>query len=160
MLIIEGPDASGKSTLARWLAPLGLTIQESEGPPQSEQEIVSRIQRYDRLPRTTLFVRHPCVSNPIYDIGRSNPVKIPQHVIEEFYATDHFFIYCHPYSTVHLNENHVVKDTDTPEHELLVASHYYQHCQAYIDWALRHAHVIYRIGDDRRPLGRMVASLI
>src|ERR1043166_7927791 len=77
VIVIEGMDNSGKSTLARVIADhMGLAIQESEGPPRSADEINERVDRYSSMRDTHLFVRHPCVSNPIYDCGRTENVGL------------------------------------------------------------------------------------
>lgn len=161
MIIIEGPDATGKSTLARHIAAhLPLTIQESEGPPRDADEITDRIYRYYSLPLHTLFVRHPCVSNPIYDIGRTDPTPIPSHILTEFYAHDHFFIYCHPTNIDQALSHHVLKPTDSEAHQELVRAHYRTHALHYRLWALNHAHVIYRIGDSPERIASIIAALI
>jgi Holliday junction resolvasome RuvABC ATP-dependent DNA helicase subunit len=69
-IIIEGMDNSGKSTLGEFIGEkLGYYIQDSEGPPINQAEILLRLERYRRM-HDTLFIRHPIVSNPIYDSAR------------------------------------------------------------------------------------------
>ena len=147
MLIIEGLDATGKSTLANSIAAeFNLRIQESEGPPVDNIEFLSRIERYFDL-KNTVFVRHPLVSNPIYDLGRpaEKRIPIPQSYFEAFYSQPNIFIYC---ARTDLQVSHDVKAHDTPEHlEMIKAKDELLH-RAYKEWALRHANIVYRIGDD------------
>ena len=149
MLIIEGIDATGKSTLALRLSKaLGCHIQESEGPAQSSDEIHHRISRYFEM-IDTIFVRHPCVSQPIYSF---TPFDIRPDVLADFYNQKHTFIYCHPIKPA----QHVVKDHDTPELIKYLDEHYYDLLGRYECWALKHAHIIYRIGDDVGRILKMV----
>jgi deoxyadenosine/deoxycytidine kinase len=144
-IVIEGIDASGKSTLAAIIARrLALTIVESEGPPRYVGEMNHRVERYGSIPRA-LFVRHPCVSQPIYGKMRSDADRIDDTFLKEFYDQKHLFIYCDP-----LNkklEGHVLKSTDRPEHVDVVDKNFDRILLAYRNWAIEHAHVMYRIGD-------------
>jgi len=149
-IIVEGPDNSGKSTLAKFIAGQNQLIQESEGPPKWRGEIVERIDKYSSFPDDTIFVRHPAVSNPIYDETRPDHLKdpIPLHVLAEFYGQNNLFIYCDP-----LNRGmsgHEVKGpaVETEEHVHRIALHRDVIITLYRKWAIQHAHVIYRIGDD------------
>ena len=147
MIIIEGMDNSGKSTLAAHIARrLGLRVQESEGPPRSAQEINERCLRYETL-QNTLLVRHPAVSNAIYGHFRTEGDPISPDIRERFYAAGHLIIYCDPLDR-DLNDGHVVKDHDTPEHLAMLNQQKRQITQLYRGWAVRHAHIVYRIGDD------------
>lgn len=156
-IVIEGMDNSGKSTLARHIATLkGLTIQESEGPPKSKGEINERIKRYSYM-KKTLFVRHPCISNPIYDRGRGPDHEgwIATPLIEAFYQTRPFLIYCDPLDRY--MEGHERKAHDSDDHLKMVDRTYPILLYHYREWAIGNAHVIYRIGDDiSRLLGMLV----
>jgi hypothetical protein len=159
MIVIEGMDATGKSTLARRLATeLKLQIQESEGPPQSYSEFHARILRYFEMKDTHLFVRHPLVSNPIYDLARiqeNHPiVKMPDDLYFAFYdIVRPTFIYCAPSS---YQVDHNVKDHDSPEHLAMIERRRDTLLRGYSDWALKHAHIVYRIGDSTDAVLAMV----
>ena len=147
-IIVEGIDNSGKSTLATSIADaLQLDVVEGEGPPKSVDEINSRVARYAEL-RRVVFVRHPCVSNPIYDQARPLRTRciIEPHHYANFYTAGHLFIYCDPLNRA--LDGHVVKDErDTPEHLRQVEDHYCSLLGLYRQWAIERAHVLYRIGD-------------
>jgi hypothetical protein len=148
-IIIEGIDASGKSTLAKYLSiELGLTIQESEGPPKYRGELDERIVKYFKLMAAgrTLFVRHPCVSQPIYGLLRVKSDAIDPAHITEFYGNDPFFIYCDPGKRG--LSSHEVKPEEDPEHVAAVEEKYALLLVHYRMWAMERAHLVYRIGDD------------
>lgn len=153
MIVIEGMDNSGKSTLARWIADAfgDCAIQESEGPPRDGNEMNERVRRYAKFQRT-LFVRHPCVSNPIYDMARPADRRgaIEQQLIDDFYADRPLLIYCDPLDRG--LDTHEVKDHDTLEHLDQITRGYNTLVEGYRRWALRHAHMVYRIGDDMELL--------
>lgn len=70
MIVLEGPDGAGKSTLAKQLsAALNVPIHHSGGPPKSEMEIIERQKAMiDNLRNKELMIydRVPCISDPIY----------------------------------------------------------------------------------------------
>ena len=147
-VIIEGPDNSGKSTLAQHIAAPNQLIQESEGPPKWPGEIVERISRYFAFPDDTIFVRHPAISNPIYDHTRPEHLRdpIPTMVLAEFYDLQSLMIYCDPVDRT--MAGHEVKGVDSDDHIRRITDHRDVITQLYRAWACRHAHVVYRIGDD------------
>lgn len=151
MVIIEGIDASGKSTLGKILARrLGYTLIESEGPPRYTGEINDRIKRYLSIPNA-LFVRHPAISQPIYERLRGDEAMTDPYLIREVYDQCKLFVYCDPLERG--LEGHVVKDGENPDHLAKVQSKYHVLLGMYRNWAIQHAQVFYRIGD---PIGRIV----
>ena len=153
MLILEGLDATGKSTLGRYLADeLGLAVQESEGSAKSFDEIHHRIKRYAEMVNT-LFVRHPCVSQSIYYRIQTSPVIIDELTLQRFYRCDHTFIYCEPdHNFTNRLSGHQIKEHDTPEFVDRLKNNYWMLLDLYRKWALRHAHFVYRIGDSQERL--------
>ena len=144
MIVIEGIDSTGKSTLAVEFASIhGLNIQESEGPAKSFEEIHHRIDRYSNMV-DTIFVRHPCVSQPIYSVIHPTPVDIRTEVLEAFYELKPFFIYCDPGPRC---PKHVPKPGEDPIFIQSIADNYDKLLAHYRRWAIAHAHYIYRIGD-------------
>lgn len=151
MIVIEGMDNSGKSTLAQGLADyMQLFIQESEGPPLSDEEINERVDRYDGMGTDYLFVRHPVISNAIYGQFRpeGNPITPGRTMI--FYEAQPLLIYCDAGERGF--EGHVLKDHDTEVHQQLLMRRKDELLTAYRLWAAQHAHFIYRIGDDMDEL--------
>lgn len=150
MIVIEGMDNSGKSTLAQAMASyMGLIVQESEGPPQSAEEINERVDRYEFM-EDRLFVRHPVISNFIYGQVREegDPITFGRRAL--FYDAGHTFIYCDAGSRG--LGAHVEKTHDTPKHLEDITNNYNKLLYLYRQWAAEHAHFIYRIGDDMDQL--------
>ena len=155
MIVIEGMDNSGKSTLARSIAEyFDLLIQESEGPPLSEDEINERVDRYEGMSEDYIFVRHPVISNAIYGQVRpeGDPITPGRRII--FYEQKPLIIYCDA-GTRGLDA-HVVKAHDTEQHLEDVTNNYNKLLALYREWAAQHATFVYRIGDDT---DRLLATL-
>lgn len=146
MIVIEGMDNSGKSTLARKLAEhIGLVIQESEGPPRSPEEMNERVDHYQSL-GNYLFVRHPCVSEAIYGprIRGINCITPGRTML--FYEAQPLLIYCDAGNRGMIGHERLAHDTD--EHMAGLERDYAEILTLYRLWAAEHAHLIYRIGDD------------
>lgn len=149
-IIIEGMDATGKSTLATQLAShFNLKIKESEGPPSSPSELIHRVERYNGM-IDTIFVRHPCVSHNIYNI--CHPISFRLDV-GHFYEHGHTFIYCAP-----TNLQHQPKPGEDATFILDVALSHDNIRRMYNMWAIEHAHIIYRLGDDPQRIIDMVSE--
>lgn len=150
MIVIEGMDNSGKSTLAQAMADyMGLIVQESEGPPKSDDEINERVDAYAKM-EDRLFVRHPVISNSIYGKFRSEGDPITPGRAMLFYESKPILIYCDAGERGY--EGHVLKDHDTEVHQKLLATKQEELLKEYRLWAAQHAHFIYRIGDDMDQL--------
>lgn len=149
MIVIEGPDASGKSTLASFLGQaMHRPIQHSEGPPKHAGEMNERLARYDLLPRTTIFDRHPVVSEDIYAHVLQRPFDVDPIWTNRFYQADPLIIYCDPMGIWPDSSHHALKEHDTHEHVQQVYDHFDLITSAYRAWAFDHASIIYRIGDN------------
>jgi hypothetical protein len=150
MIVIEGMDNSGKSTLAQALGEyMSMNVQESEGPPKSDDEINARVDGYAMMPQT-IFVRHPVISNSIYGKFREegDPITPGRRIL--FYEAKPTLIYCDPLARGLID--HVEKDHDSPEHLEMVHQRYMQLLTEYRLWAAQYAHFVYRIGDDMDQL--------
>jgi len=150
MIVIEGMDNSGKSTLGQAMADyLELVVQESEGPPQSAKEINERVDRYETM-TGRLFVRHPCVSNALYGQVRNegDPITYGRRVL--FYDQKPLFIYCD--AGQRGLGAHVKKAHDSEKHLVDLENNYNKLLYLYRQWAAEHAHFVYRIGDDMDQL--------
>lgn len=149
-IIIEGMDNSGKSTLGAAMADyFKLLVQESEGPPLSDDEINNRVDRYEVL-EDRLFVRHPVISNEIYGSVRPEGNPITPGRVALFYEARHTLIYCD--AGQRGLGSHVKKAHDTEQHLEDITNHYNKLLYLYRQWAAEHAHFIYRIGDDMDQL--------
>ena len=144
-VILEGPDGGGKSTLAAKLGKtIGARVQVGNGPPRNASEIEGRMRDYNAM-LDVIFDRHPCVSQPIYGALRGEDVtSLQRALIDEFYGTHNLFIYCRATSV----GRHAVKAGEDPQHIAILTSRYAELVTAYDVWALTHANVVYRIGDD------------
>lgn len=154
MLVIEGMDNSGKSTLANAMADyMDLIVQESEGPPRSDDEINERVDKYQDM-EGRLFVRHPVVSNSIYGMFRpeGNPITPGRTML--FYEARPTLIYCDAGTRGY--EGHELKDHDTERHRKLLNENQQNLLREYRLWAAQYAHFVYRIGDDMDRLISMV----
>jgi predicted HAD superfamily Cof-like phosphohydrolase len=157
MIVIEGPDASGKSTLAQYLADaLDAPIKPGEGPPKFPGELCQRVKRYRELPPNTIFDRHPVVSEEVYCYALRRSLDLSLEAMQAFYSQHPILIYCDPLLTT--LTHHVAKDHDTPEHLLALSENYERLVTAYRNWAFSHAHIIYRIGDDPEQIVRFVTD--
>lgn len=148
MIVVEGLDNAGKSTLIRALKVVLPTwrIQGSEGPPKHRGESDERVTRYLQLPPTTIYDRHPCVSQPIYGQMRTHSDPISPGLISQFYSSAPTFIYCDPGGRG--MKAHVFNlEVDTEEHLNSVKKGYEALLVAYRRWAADHAFISYRIGD-------------
>jgi hypothetical protein len=146
-IVIEGPDNSGKSTLAELLSErTRMPIVPSEGPSKYPGEINERIKRYLAY-QGVIFDRHPAVSDPIYNsFRRTNITPIDQDLVQAFYSTKPYFIYCRGKGNL---DGHNVKPHDTEEHLAMLQLHQSQLCRLYDTWAHDHAHITYRMGDSQ-----------
>lgn len=154
MIVIEGMDNSGKSTLARAFGEyMTMRVQESEGPPKSDDEINTRVDEYADM-KDTIFVRHPVVSNAIYGKFRleGDPITPGRAMI--FYESNPLLIYCD--AAMRGLDGHIEKDHDSVDHMKMVNDKYNNLLQEYRLWAAQRAHFIYRIGDD---MDRLIATV-
>lgn len=139
-IVIEGPDGSGKTTLANViLQHVPLTYKGTEGPEKFHREIIERTYRYLRLDGM-IFDRHPCVSQPIYGRFRPNSTEIPVDLIGVFYRQRNLIIYCHGSAGVH-----ETKEYDTPEHVDMIGRHDQTIRDSYDKWAAKHAMLTYSV---------------
>lgn len=153
LIILEGPDGGGKTTLAEFLSEhLGLKHIRSEGPQKYPGEIDHRIKRYlDMDTNRLIFDRHPCVSQLAYRMVHDQDVP-DAALINRFYEQDPLFIYCRPLP----NAIHTASGAwDTAEYLAAVDANYSKLMEWYDLWAARHASIIYRIGDNMHAIAQM-----
>lgn len=162
MIVVEGVDNSGKSTLIRALQIVtpGWTLQGSEGPPKHKGEQDERVTRYlQQFGPKTIYDRHPCVSQPIYGKMRTHIDEISPGLISQFYSTDPLFIYCD--GGERGMKAHVFNPAvDSEEHLRSVEQNYTTLLAHYREWAAAHAFMSYRIGDSISRVVKTVEFLI
>lgn len=153
-VVLEGVDASGKSTLAAYLSNrLDLEIQPGSGPPRAGESIDDRVRAYLNLDGR-LFDRHPCVSQMIYDKLRGGNAPVSPELLRQFYASKPLLVYCRGESIT----KHVVKSDEDPQHVAQISMKFNQLLRAYDDWGLRFATILYRIGDDMFEVANLVRA--
>lgn len=147
IIVLEGIDNAGKSTLAKYIAHrIHWQVYPSEGPPKYRGEMNIRIHRYALLDNV-IFDRHPVVSQSIYRSIRTgaDAAGMDPSLVEDFYNRDPLFIYCDPGSRGMIGHTHN-DGIDTEEHLEQVIEGYDHMLSLYRLWAIEHAHIIYRIG--------------
>lgn len=157
MIVLEGPDGGGKSTLAETLCDLlGYEHLRSEGPEKYPGEIDERIGRYHTKyghRKDVLFDRHPCVSQIAYSLVHKQ-TKPNSQLVSKFYDLKPLLIYCRPDPSrvTHTADG----EWDTPEYLANVDKNYSKLLEWYDRWAVWNAHYIYRIGDSVRPIEDLI----
>ena len=153
-IVVEGIDNSGKSTLVRKLSAKfpEFNVQPGEGPPRDGENINDRIRKYENYDGLWLFDRHPVVSQPVYGSINENVQTVEPQLTEEFYNfTAPLFIYCDPLDrglAAHAARTDEDNHIDTPEFLAKLEQNYNTMLEQYRMWAVTHAHLVYRIGDD------------
>lgn len=126
MVIIEGPDNSGKSTLikniVRSLAPMPIKVNHSGGPPHSEGEVKKRMDDILKLGEKEPFLlqdRVSCISDIVYGTTlRDGSVFTKTDHLTRLMKSGPIIIYCRPPTMILLKgiANRPVKKHKTPEH--------------------------------------------
>jgi hypothetical protein len=135
-VVVEGPDNTGKSTLIRDLCQAipELTLVPGAGPERYPGEINVRVRPMLEM-TNCIFDRHPCVSQMIYGRFRSDATMIEPSLLDRFYNSNPFFIYC--FGSIDM-ASHVKKDYDTLEHLAMLNRHREDIEEEYTRWAYRH----------------------
>jgi len=145
-IVLEGPDNSGKSTLARQIAnATGRQVFSSEGPEKYPGELLERVERYSKLDGV-IFDRHPFVSDIIYSRYRDRSSSLAGPNEELFYAEKPLFIYCDPLDRGFADHERKAHDSD--DHLNMLTRHEHDLINDYRQWALQKATIWFRIGDD------------
>ena len=151
-VIVEGPDNAGKSTLCSRLAAItGRTLVASGGREVSPEEIIERSLLLLAKPDFVIHDRHCIISQPIYGQAVCPNTPIPDELTDQLYAQEPLFIYCRARVERGMDD-HVATERDTAEYVDTVTAHYEDLVWAYDEWALGHAHIIYRIGQPVQPI--------
>jgi hypothetical protein len=122
MIIVEGLDGSGKSTLIRKISQeiIGLTIATSEGPPKNKEELTKRWN--DKLHihygTKSILDRAEPISERIYGpILRGVDFFGEDWPISQLHEKKIPLIYCRPPSYILLNPKmHVPRSSEDPQH--------------------------------------------
>lgn len=123
MIILEGPDNAGKSTLAKELQRrFKWPYRPAGGPPKSPEEIRGRQAAIEAILTARQFAiidRAPVISDTIYGVVLKRPVlNFDQTDLDRFLKLGPCIIYCRPPNRILMQvaQGHVVKDHETVEH--------------------------------------------
>lgn len=101
LVIVEGPDGAGKSTLIQNLIALGGFVSaHTGGPPRDKQDLEDKLAKVtaslDAAGHNILVLdRHPAVSDPIYSkVTGSRSFATPGGLGEQVGALNPIFVYC------------------------------------------------------------------
>lgn len=120
MLVFEGPDNSGKSTIASYVShELGIPLYHFGKPPKNVMDLRNRLkfmlENHDRY----IFDRIPLISEQVYSILRTQNLLSVLNNAECFYTRfrdlNPLVVYCRPSTSIML-EGHKGKKHDSPEH--------------------------------------------
>ena len=113
MIVLEGADSSGKSTLSKLLAEMtGWPLYMSDGRVKSQDDLDERTRRYDMQGSRAIYDRHAFISGRIYhSVFGDQPFRFP--LLGSNYIRKNLIIYCRSPHGQLLEQNGV---HDTPEH--------------------------------------------
>jgi len=166
MIIFEGPDGSGKSTIIDTflsLVPNNPHIKTivSEGPEKYPEEILERIDRYHTNYMSAqddlwIYDRHPAISQNIY-AQFNNKTRVDQARINRLYECRPLNVYCRGRDQL---GDHVAKEHDSEDHLKMVKERHSAIRNDYDSWALEHAHFVYRMHEKPGAIVRFLRSLL
>jgi hypothetical protein len=94
MIILEGPDLSGKSTVGiRIQALCGSPIHHYGGPPQGVLEFLQRVLNTSKH---IIIDRHPCISEQVYGHIRGGKLMTDQFMDRILIEQQPTIIFCNP----------------------------------------------------------------
>jgi len=131
-LIVEGPDASGKSTLARLISQRsGLPLYLAGGKPRDDEEMWRMIEDQAMAVDSEWIVdRVSCISQQVYRDGlfmREDLMSIAQDLAER-----HVLVYCRPPMSVLKDPTkHEWKAYDTEEWKAQILAHQASYVERY-----------------------------
>jgi hypothetical protein len=127
MIILEGPDNSGKSTLAKLFKMRGFAVVHPGGAPSSpQQEEDMMLAQANNAALQIVHDRVTCISNPIYNLyrGDSKPdMRYGYWLSETLAKPGCVLVYCRPPIENMLNfATHEAKAHDSAEHLKMIES--------------------------------------
>lgn len=98
LIIVEGPDNSGKSTLIQALASqLKLPMARTYRMPQTEEDIQRWHNWANAAPHPLILDRHPAISDLIYSPLVRNTTGSSSLRLASACRNGHYLIYCRPH---------------------------------------------------------------
>lgn len=152
MIIIEGPDNSGKTTLgAKLQRDLEIPLLHSIRPPKSSDEQQVLQHSYAQLtPKRVILDRVYAISEPIYGPicrGKSDLGKLGENALMDLMSRDYLVIYCRPLDKVILkNDGRDQMEGVLENHEAIIRAYdrafedlcaFHSGTVVYHDWKMR-----------------------
>lgn len=162
-IIIEGPDAAGKTTLGRMLRKqFGMELIVSAGAPTTDERLKEYcVMQVDALSnRNAVIDRVSPISHPIYNHPYVGVVDLTSylHVMLDHPKT--IMVYCRPPTDALMRpEKHEWKDYDTEEHKQKVLNNQMTYIERYDDFFRRVPHLAYDYTDETSYLPQLISML-
>ena len=146
MIIIEGPDNSGKSTLAKNLSiALKIKIWHSPGPNTKEQlyDSMDFVMEQEEL----ILDRVPCISEQIYGpVLRGKNLLQDTDLLEKLIEEkDPIFIYCRPSTDIIVSKRMQFRPEETEDHKRKVIEEIYTLITVYDTCMQGVPHILYNL---------------
>ena len=156
-IILEGPDHTGKSTLAKAISEAtGWPIKDKEGRPATQLLLFEKFRKYEAI-EGMIIDRHPIISQSVYGIIRGDK-QIPREFSNNFFnRQDDIVIYCRCERDL---VDHEPSDTDTPEHLKMIEEQRDRVFSIYDNWATLCAHILYNRYEDLELTVAMVEGAL
>ena len=159
-VIVEGIDASGKSTLCRHLHEItGWPIALREGKPPTFDKTIEKIQRFLEY-EGKVIDRHPLVSQAIYGQSLRSDLNVPMELIKALHDQGNLFIYCRCVNWDDPLGKHIIKPGEDQEHLDTLKLQFYEVLRLYDDWGLHSAHIIYNNHGNMEFVGNCVKGAL
>lgn len=95
MIILEGPDGGGKTTLASSISEMtAWPVIGSEGPTHSLDDFYGRLDRYALRGSQVIYDRHPIISEQVYGQAYGRQYRVPEIAKQWLQLQQPLIIYC------------------------------------------------------------------
>ena len=153
-ILIEGPDGTGKSTLAEALSTAtGRPIVRSPGPPKNKQEIIERAEAALSTDGV-IFDRHPIISEWVYGAFRPTGTMLPDRYMDALLKQSNFIVWCNR------SMNHTIKVHDTLDHLKMVEERHDAIAARYTVLLLGRCHYIHDCRDPITETARLIKGMM
>ncbi len=159
MIIIEGPDNSGKSTLA---SNIGLPYKHPGPAPINEFELNMCLHnQHESMNEAIIYDRVSCISHQVYNEGWFNHPLLRQYLNSLIENKKVLFIYCRPPESHLMNfAHHKAKDYDTEEHIKKIIDNQSIYINRYDELFSSIPHIAYDFTDADMFKARFIESIV